>query len=93
MILEIIPDWRELWTKAEVERELINFAFNGIGWYMDGNGGAILVSDSSEAENCIQRATAGNDKRYWFYYWSASPIESLKWAADFAPLIEDLRKP
>jgi hypothetical protein len=88
VILEIVPNWTETWTKAEVEKELINFAFNGIGWYFDNNGGAMLVSDSA-----VKTDRAGNEeeKRYLFHYWSASPIASFNWIAN-APVIEDLRK-
>jgi hypothetical protein len=107
MILEIIPNWRKFWTKSEAEKELvncdcpqlINFAFNGIGWYFDNSGGAMLVSDSSAVRcttpSCCrtqnQIAEDTNEKRYWFYYWAVSPMTSFNWVAN-APVIEDLRK-
>lgn len=107
MILEIVPNWRYLWTKAEVEKELTNFAFNGVGWYFDGSGGAMLVSDSSVNESALDensspcpnpepcslhpRVLNTNNQRYWFHYWAVSPIASFNWVAN-APVIEDLRK-
>lgn len=86
MILKIVPNWRHFWTKAEVEKELTNFAFNGIGWYFDGSGGAMLVSNSSVGSDMPDSET-----RYWFYYWDVSPMDSFKWVVN-APVIEDLRK-
>ncbi len=88
MIIEIIPNWRQFWTKAEVEKELINFSFNGVGWYFDGSGGAMLVSDSSVSSDIRFQ---DNEKRYWFHYWAVSPLASFNWVAN-APVIEDLRK-
>lgn len=89
MILEIVPDWRQLWTKAEVERELINFSFHGVGWYFDGTGGAMLVSESGVKN--IEPNIEDTNKRYWFHYWAVSPIDSFNWVAN-APVVEDLRK-
>jgi hypothetical protein len=92
MILEIVPNWRQFWTKVEVEKELPNFAFNGVGWYFDGSGGAMLVSESSRTfSDSSLPLMSDNETRYWFHYWDVSPLESFKWVAN-APVIEDLRK-
>jgi len=85
MILNITPDWFEVWTKEQAEMELSfckgGFTFNGLGWYFTPTGEALLVSDMHNNDN-------DTEVLYHFSYWSHSPLKSFQWICS-APVRRD----
>ena len=46
-----MPDWKEIWTMEEMEKELNNFKFDGPGFYMTNTDTVLVIPYNLDIEN------------------------------------------
>ena len=76
------PDynWKEIWTIAEAEKQLKNFSFKGVGWYITSGYESMLVT-KTDVKNC-----------YWFHHYYYDPRNDFSAIGSLPAFSEELGK-
>ncbi len=85
--MQIIPDWSNVWTAEEAEKELKGFEFKGPGWYVDPDESLLVVPMVVSDHTWRQRWP--KDAKFRFCHYG--PFHETMFSATWPPSRKDNR--
>ena len=71
------PDWQEVWTADQANKELIDFTFNGPGWYRHRADTLLVIPIERDSDKWGHHSWSRQEKFLFCVYNGRSPANSF----------------